>query len=115
MDEDIAEEALSLIKVDYEKLPSVFDPREAMEEGTPIIHDEVPNNISYAPHFHWGNVDEGFSKSEYVREDSFVTQAQIHCSLEPHAAVALYSGGQLRVWSTTQGPYALRKELALIL
>src|SRR4030042_3016627 len=115
LDEDIVEEALSLIKVDYQELPSVFDPREAMKEGAPIIHDEVPNNISYAPHFHWGNVDEGFAKSEYVREDSFVTQAQIHCSMEPHAAFALYSGDHLTVWSTTQGPYALRKELSLTL
>lgn len=115
IDGEIAEEALSLIKVDYEELPPVFDPEEAMKEGAPIIHDEVPNNISYAPYFHWGNVEEGFAKSEYVREDTFNTQAQVHCSMEPHAAVALYSGGQLTVWSTTQGPYALRKELALTL
>ncbi len=115
VDENSAEEALSLIKVEYEELPPVFDPQEAMKEGAPIIHDEVPDNISYAPHFHWGNVEEGFVKSEYVREDTFKTQAQIHCSMEPHGAVALYSGGRLTVWSTTQGPYALRKELALTL
>jgi len=115
IDEDTAEEALSLIEVDYEEIPAVFDPREAIREGAPVIHDGVSHNISYASHFHWGNVDEGFSKSDYVREDSFETQAQIHCSLEPHAAVALYSGGYLTVWSTTQGPYALRKELALTL
>jgi len=115
IDEYVAEEALSLIEVDYEELPSVFDPRQAMKEGAPIIHEEVPNNVSYAPYWHWGNVDKGFARSEYVREDTFTTQAQIHCSMEPHAAVALFSGGKLTVWSTTQGPYALRKELALTL
>jgi len=112
VDEDSAEEALSLIKIDYEELPAVFDPREAMKEGAPMVHDDVLNNISININFNWGNIDEGFTKSEYIREDNFVTQAQIHCSMEPHAAVALYSGEQLTVWSTTQGPYALRKELA---
>jgi 4-hydroxybenzoyl-CoA reductase subunit alpha len=60
-------------------------------------------------------VEEGFAASDCVREDTFVTQAQIHCSMEPHAAVAEFAGGRLTLWSTTQGPYALRKELALTL
>ncbi len=115
VDKDAAEEALSLIDVDYEILPAVFDPREAMGEGAPLVHDNAPNNISYAPCFHWGNIDEGFAVSDHVREDTFATQTQIHCSMEPHAAVAQFSGGQLTLWSTTQGPYALRKDLALTL
>lgn len=115
VDEDAAEEALSLIEVEYEELPAVFSPEEAMREGAPVIHDEAPNNVSYAPRFHWGNVEEGFAASDCVREDTFVTQAQIHCSMEPHAAVAEFAGGRLTLWSTTQGPYALRKDLALTL
>jgi 4-hydroxybenzoyl-CoA reductase alpha subunit len=115
LDGGIAEEALSLIEVNYQALPSVFDPKEAMKDGAPLVHDDVPGNISYSPCFHWGNVEEGFAKSDHVREDSFSTQPQIHCSMEPHAAVAQYAGGRLTLWSTTQGPYALRKELALTL
>jgi 4-hydroxybenzoyl-CoA reductase alpha subunit len=115
LDKDLAEEALSLIEVDYEILPAVFDPQEARQEGAPLVHDGVPGNVSYAPRFHWGNVEKGFAESDYIREDAFTTQPQIHCSMEPHAAVAQFAGGQLTVWSTTQGPYALRKELALTL
>lgn len=115
VDEATAEEALSLVEVEYEELPAVFDPLEAMKPGAPIIHVDVPNNISYVADFVWGKVDEGFARSEFVREDTFVTQGQIHASLETHAAVASYSGNMLTVWSTTQGPYALRKDLALTL
>ncbi len=114
-DEDAAEEALSLIEVEYEELPAVFSLQEAMQEGAPVIHDEAPNNVSYSPRFHWGNVEEGFAASDCVREDTFSTPAQIHCSMEPHAAVAQFTGGRLTLWSTTQGPYALRKDLALTL
>ena len=115
IDDDTAAEALSLIEVDYEILSAVFDPFEAMQEGAPLVHDDVPRNISYAPYFHWGNVEEGLARADFVREDTFVTQPQIHGSMEPHAAVADYTGGFLTVWSTTQGPYALRKELAYTL
>ncbi|MFC1814772.1 xanthine dehydrogenase family protein molybdopterin-binding subunit [Thermodesulfobacteriota bacterium] len=115
VDNKTAEEALSQIDIEYEELPAVFDPIDAMQAGAPVIHANTPDNVSFAPHFHWGNIDEGFRRSEYVREDTFITPAQIHCSLEPHAAVASFSGGKLTVWSTTQGPYALRNELSHML
>ena len=114
-DRDIAEEALSLIEVDYEVLPAVFDPREAMAPGAPLVHEATAGNVSFTPRFNWGNVEEGFAASDHIREDSFSTQPQIHCSMETHAAVAQFVGGFLTVWSTTQGPYALRKDLALTL
>jgi 4-hydroxybenzoyl-CoA reductase alpha subunit len=115
LDDETAEKALSLIEVEYEELSAVTDPREAMRDGAPVIHAEAANNVSYAPNFRWGDVEEGFAKSEYIREDTFITQAQIHCSMEPHASVASYSGNHLTVWSTTQSPYSLRSELALTL
>ncbi|MDR7402940.1 MAG: xanthine dehydrogenase family protein molybdopterin-binding subunit, partial [Armatimonadota bacterium] len=114
-DEETALEALQRIRVEYEELPAVFDPGEAMREGAPILHEDVPNNVSYTADFHWGDVEAGFAASDYVREDTFSTPAQVHGSLEPHAAVAQYAGGRLTVWSTTQGPYALRKDLAFTL
>jgi len=104
-----------LIDVTYERLTPVFDPLDSMQADAPVIHENVSNNTSIAPDFHWGNVEAGFAKSEYIREDTFKTPAQIHCSLEPHAAVAVFKGGELTVWSTTQGPYALRNELSLTL
>jgi len=54
---DAAEEAISKIRVDYEELPSVFDPMEAMKPGAPVIHDEVPNNVSASIRKEFGNVE----------------------------------------------------------
>ena len=53
---DIAEEALSLIKVEYEELPAVFEPEKAMEKGAPQIHDHVDRNISCESHFNFGDI-----------------------------------------------------------
>jgi 4-hydroxybenzoyl-CoA reductase subunit alpha len=115
IDEDSASEALDEIKVEYQELPAVFDPVEAMREGAPIIHEEEPNNVSYFADFHWGNVDEGFKKCDYIREDTFSTQDQVHCSMEPHAAFASFVGCELTLYSTTQGPYYMRRDLSLTL
>lgn len=82
-DEDIAEEALGLIEVDYEELSAVFDPREAMSGTAPVIHDYAPDNVSNRVDYHWGDVDEAFAKCEYIREDTFVTQAQTSRHLAP--------------------------------
>ena len=79
IDPDIAEEALNLIKVEYEILPAVFDPEEAMKEGAPLIHEEhvggkekKPTNVLNLP---WrlicGDVEEARKNSAYVAEDRF--------------------------------------------
>jgi CO/xanthine dehydrogenase Mo-binding subunit len=70
---EAAEEAFSTIQVDYEELPAVFDPLEAMKPGAPIIHDEVPNNISASIRKEFGNVEKAFSESDYLFEDTFET------------------------------------------
>ena len=89
-DEDIAEEALSLIDVEYEVLPAVLDPLKAMEEGAPQIHDSAPRNIGARAFTHSGNVDEGFKESDYVYEDRFTFARISHVQLEPFAALAGY-------------------------
>jgi 4-hydroxybenzoyl-CoA reductase subunit alpha len=67
VDEEIAEEALDLIEVEYEVLPAVVDPVAAMSEDSPLIHDHAPRNISFQTDLSYGNVDEAFMKSDYVR------------------------------------------------
>ena len=69
-DEEIAEEACELIKVDYEELPAVFDPEEAMQEGAPVIHAYRPNNVSVEYHWTFGDVDKAFADAFLVREDT---------------------------------------------
>jgi 4-hydroxybenzoyl-CoA reductase alpha subunit len=117
VDPEIAEEALELIRVDYEELPAVFDPLESIKEGAPIIHDGVPHNTSFSIHKEFGNVEKAFQESDFVFEDRFYSQAVNHAPLEPHAAVAQYDPlkGEIILYSSTQIPFFLRRNLAFTL
>ncbi|MGO9121413.1 MAG: xanthine dehydrogenase family protein molybdopterin-binding subunit [Desulfomonilaceae bacterium] len=116
VDEDTAEEALNLIKVEYEILPAVFDPFEAMKEGVPLIHDDKPNNICAETHIEFGDVEKGFQESDHVREDEFSTQAVKHGFIEPHAALALWdSTGKATIWANKQSPYVASRKIAMAL
>ena len=85
---EIAFEALEFIEVKYEPLPAAFDPEEAMAEGAPQIHNHVKNNISAETHMNFGNIEEGFTQSDLIREDIYRTQEILHGFIEPHAVVA---------------------------
>lgn len=114
IDENIAEEALDLIEVEYEQLPAVFDPLEAMKESAPQIHDGVKNNVNVTRHIEWGNVEEGFKNSDHIREDRFILAPQSYAPLETHCTVASFEGGvnRLIVWTSTQTPYFVQCLLA---
>ncbi|OGP92631.1 MAG: hypothetical protein A2156_04555 [Deltaproteobacteria bacterium RBG_16_48_10] len=113
---DAAEEALLKIRVDYEELPAVFDPMEAMKPGAPILHEEVPDNVSARIRKEFGKVEEAFNGSDFIFEDTFETQAVNHCPLEPQAALSLVDpSGKVTLWSSTQIPFFLRRNLATTL
>lgn len=113
--EDVAQEALELIKVEYEELPAVFDHLEAIKDGAPQVHDHAKNNIAWECHYHFGDVEQGFKESEYIREDRFSTGHSTHGFLEPHAVLANFDlGGKLTIWASKQCPYFLWRQLALI-
>lgn len=119
IDEYIAEEALSLIKVDYEELPAVFDPEEAMKPEAPEIHPTHPKlkepykNIGGKTETGWGDIEKGFAESYIVREDRFEGQLRTHCYMEPQATVASFDHtGKLNVWTSSQGPFIKRAKLA---
>ena len=114
IDPEIAEEALGLITVDYEELPAVFDPLEAAKEGAPVIHEGVKNNTSFFIKKEFGDVEKALAECDDVFEHSFYSQAVNHAPLEPHAALAQYDplNGQLTVWSSTQIPFFLRRNLS---
>lgn len=112
VDEETAREALDLIRVDYEELPAVFDPFEAMQKGAPKVHD-VDRNVGMEVNWTVGDVEAGFAEADHVREDVFSTHGQAHATLETHAALASFEpSGRLTLWSTTQSPYAMTKNLA---
>ncbi len=115
----IAQEALSLIRVDYEPLPAVFDPEEAMQPGAPEIHPRHPKvkepfaNIAGKTESAWGDVALGFEMSDYVRQDRFESHLRTHGYLEPQVTVASFEpGGTLDVWTSSQGPFIKRAKLA---
>ena len=114
IDEDTAEEALDLIEVEYEPLPAVFDPEEAMQPGAPQLHDHAAGNISGHSAFHFGDVEEGFAAADYIREDVFETQPVKHGMLEPHACVGLWdNSGKITLWACKMSPYVVWRQLAM--
>ncbi|MFH1114850.1 MAG: xanthine dehydrogenase family protein molybdopterin-binding subunit [Pseudomonadota bacterium] len=119
VDEYSAEEALNLIKVDYEPLPAVFDPLEAMQLDAPEIHPTHPkvpepyHNIAGKTESAWGDIDAGFSASDYVVENRYESHLRTHGYLEPQATVASFEPeGKLNVWTSSQGPFLKRAKLA---
>lgn len=114
-----ADEALNLIEVEYEPLPAVFDPEEAMLKGAPEIHPTHPkvkeglSNIGGKTATIWGDVEAGFREADYIREDRFESHLRTHGYLEPQATVANFdSDGKLNVWTSSQGPFIKRAKLA---
>jgi 4-hydroxybenzoyl-CoA reductase subunit alpha len=117
IDPETAEEALDLIHVEYEELPAVLDPMEAIKKGAVLVHDDVSGNISASIKKEFGDVDGGFEESDFIFEDTFYSQPVNHAPLEPHAAIAQYDPlrGDLTIWSTTQIPFFLRRNLSTTL
>jgi 4-hydroxybenzoyl-CoA reductase subunit alpha len=116
VDEDTAEEALDLIEVEYEPLPGVFEPLEAIKEGAPHLHEHAERNINVTRHIEWGDVDEAFKKADHIREDWFRCSSQHHVCMETHNAVASYTPeGRLTVWTSTQSHYYIQVLLSWML
>jgi len=113
VDEDTAEEALELIDVDYEALPAVFDPEEAMKPDAPKLH-EFERNIAAHVMNSWGDLEKGFKESDYIFEDRYITSRQAHCSTEPHACLASYEDGKLTIFSGSQVHFKVRRLLSEI-
>ena len=123
-DPDLAEQALEHIRVEYEELPAVFDPFQAMRTGSPILHPDLSSyknvtNLPDIPNVHsyrfWrvGDVDQGFAEAELVFEDTFSTPMQHHGYLEPHSCVVSAGPeGHVDVWSAGKQPFNMRTWIA---
>lgn len=110
---EIAARAADLVEVEYEVLPAVFDPEEAMAEGAPQLHNHVKNNVSAETHMNFGDVEEGFARSDLIREDTYRTQAILHGFIEPHAVVAQWGPGEkVTLWASKQSPYIVYRNLS---
>ena len=121
---DAAREAAALVKVEYEELPAVFDPEEAMSEDAPLVHEdpeayhldwesERKGNLCYRLEFGDGDVEQGFAESDEVIEGTYHTPEAHSGAIEPHSATAMSDPtGRITIWTTTQKPFAVRSYLA---
>jgi len=122
MSEEVAEQALELIEVEYEPLPAYFDPEQSMTAERNLIHENRPNNIEKDYHHVFGDPEQGFAEADYVAEARYLANEVTHAAMEPHCTLASFeidphSGrqGRLTVWSSTQVPYYLQHKLSLVL
>ena len=124
-DPDLAEEALLMIEVEYEPLPAVFDPVEAMDPVAPLVHAGSPSfESSSGPvqpqgntlnHSTWssGDMAKGFSESDQIFEHTFTTTWVHQGYMEPYACVVdIDDAGRVQVWANNKVPFTLRKQLA---
>ncbi|MFB3121783.1 MAG: xanthine dehydrogenase family protein molybdopterin-binding subunit [Candidatus Binatia bacterium] len=113
-DEETAEEALSLIKVDYEELPSAVGLEAALRHGAPLIHENSKNNICSHERVEKGNIEKGFAEAEEIFEDSFTFPMVYHYTMEPHSVIADFKEEGITVWSSSQHPFQVRGDLSRI-
>src|SRR5579859_1954890 len=125
-DEDIAQQALDLIEVEYEAWPAVMDPFEALQPGAPILHpdfnsyfgfkykQETPSNIHLQTRLDRGDVERGFAQADLIVENTYVTQRQSQGYLEPHALLVHIdpSDNRVHVWHCNKVPHFTRAILA---
>jgi CO/xanthine dehydrogenase Mo-binding subunit len=116
IDEDTVRQALELIRVDYEVLPAVFDPFEAMDEASPSIHDErldIRGNVSMRWDFDDGDVDAAASRAAVIVEGNYSSPQAAPAPIETHVIVASFDASEhLTVWSPVHMVFMYRKALA---
>jgi 4-hydroxybenzoyl-CoA reductase subunit alpha len=116
IDEKTAEQALTLIDVEFEELPGVFDPQTAVAPGAPLLHDQYERNICTHVEQSFGDVEKAFAESHYVREETFTGNSIHQSPLEPHAAIATWDhDGTLVLYASTQVPHYVQYMVAHVL
>lgn len=120
VDEDTANAALDKITVEYEVLPPIFEAEEALEPSDHPIHEPKKEgrngNVTKHVHLEFGEVDAAMDASEVIVEGEYYFHGTTHTPIEPHCAIARQNvNGLLEVWSSTQVPHYLHRELARVL
>ena len=133
----IAEQALALIEVEYQVLPSVTDLLDAMEDDAPVLHERLANvanpnirpgglrdegdvtrSTNIANHFVFeaGDIEQGFKEADVVIEREFRTSSVHQGYIEPHSATADWGpDGSLTIWCSSQGHFNVRDQVAVTL
>ncbi|MBV8082854.1 MAG: molybdopterin-dependent oxidoreductase [Candidatus Eremiobacteraeota bacterium] len=117
-DELTAEEALELIEVEYDPLPTIANMDQALRDDLPQIHENPrrTNNVHKEAHLEFGEVEAGFAKADRIFEDEYFFEGNTHAPIEQHAVVARYGGdGKLTIWCSTQTPHYLHRIACAVL
>lgn len=114
--EDIAEKAVSLIRVEYEELPCVSDVLEAMKPESYKVHGGDSNIFQHLVITN-GDIDKGFEEAKWIIDQDFSTPGLEHCSIEPHAGISYIdeTTGELVIRSSVQKPFELATDIAKML
>ena len=117
IDESTCYEAIKLIDVEYEELPAVFDPMEAMKEEAPrLFDDKYENNINTRVDHHFGDIERGFAEADYIKEARFVGNRTYQNPIEPHCAIAEWDRhGRVTLYTSTQVVHYVHHQLSRIL
>ncbi len=117
VNERVAEEALQAIEVEYEELPFVIHPRDAIKPGAPKVHDYAENNIAVRTSYPFaeGDVEKGFQESDVTVEETFSVTKQVSAHLETQTTIASVDPtGKVTCYSPNQLAFPLRRALAKI-
>jgi CO/xanthine dehydrogenase Mo-binding subunit len=117
-----AEEGCRQLEVDYEVLPAVFDPEQAMRPGAPVIHDKPietriqfpERNIVRALHGGAGDVERGFAEADVVAEGTYEASRAQHAHLETHCSIAWLDNDRLHVRTSSQTPFLTQAKLSYL-
>jgi len=111
--EETAHQALSLIEVEYEPLPAIFDPREAIQPGAPLIHEK--GNLLLHNKLRKGDVQKGFAEADVILERVYKVPFIEHGYIEPDITMAIPGDGALLVEGPMQAPFTVRRNVAAVL
>ena len=112
--EEIAQEALGLIEVEYERLPAVFDPLEALKPGAPPIHEK--GNLLTHHKLRKGDVEKGFAEADVILKRSYKVPLVEHGYLEPDLTMAVpQTDGSILIQGPMQAPFSVRRNVAAVL
>lgn len=113
---EIAEAAVRAIEVEYEDLPPVFSPAEALKEGAPVIHEKHPDNLAFTYDYGHGDLEQGEEESDFIIEDTFQLHFVTHCCLSVGGVIADFDPREnLTIYSQTQMPFLYKKEIAPVI
>ena len=115
-DSEIAARALELIDVEYQELPAVFTPKEAMLPGAPLVHEGRESNVLFQFKLRKGDVDDAFAKCDVIVENTYGVPTSDHAYMEVEGAIATKNvDGTVTVFMPAQMAFRMRNSIAEML